>query len=313
MKWSYSLGLMALAALFPALTWAQNTVALFAPNLDFKDGAQRNTYVTKVAKALSDATGMKWSGQAFARASDFEAARASIDVAILDADYFTAKGGALKPVAMLTSNGQTMRPLKVIVKKGGSDKLYDYRQKRLAIVANTSMAASFVTASLLGNEIKANEYFSSVDEVRDVRSALNALEVGKADLTMVYDGYDAGFSTIYTSPAVALPVIVVNAARLTGEKAENVKKALLNIPVHASSFITGTTGFSAQDAGAYRRVSATKKTATLSYQPIENENVRVDYRSSSLKNRQDGIAFNPFQVQYVPSLEAFDKVLERNI
>lgn len=296
----------------PALCNAE-TVAIFAPNLDFKDGAERNAYVTKIAKSLSDATGLDWNAQAFARAADFESARSRIDVAILDADYYSSKGGALKPVGMLSASGQTSRAFKVITQRGASSKLYDYRGKRLAIVANTSMANAFVTASALGNEVKAKDYFGSVDEVRDVRSAINAIEVGKADISLVYDGYDGGFTTVYTSPAVGLPIVALNPSRLSGEKADRVKSALLNTKVRASSFITGIAPYNSGDAGSYRRVAMTRKTTSLSYMPIEPDVAKVEFQTAEFKERSEGIYFNPFQVQYVPTLESFDKKLDRKL
>lgn len=299
--------------LAPGLSYAANVVAIYAPNLDFKDGAERNAYVNKVAKALSSATGQSWEGRAFARAADFEAERSKVDVAILDADYFSGKSGSLRPVAMLSANGQTTRALKVIAKKGGSDKLYKYRGKRLALVSNASLASSFMTASALGNEIKASEYFSAIDEVRDVRSALNAVEMGKADLTLVYDGYDSGFTTVYMSSGVGLPIIAVNSARVTGENAETLKHALQNISVHTSSFITGSAVYNAGDAGAYRRIAATKKTSSLTYVPLEPEAVKVSLSGTVLQPRTDGIAFNPFQIQYVPSMSEFDRKLEQRL
>ena len=288
-------------------------VAIYAPNLDFKDGAERNAYVNKVAKALSSATGKSWEGRAFARAADFEAERSNVDVAILDADYFSGKSGSLHPVAMLSANGQTTRALKVIAKKGGSDKLYKYRGKRLALVSNASLAGSFMTASALGNEIKASEYFSAIDEVRDVRSALNAVEMGKADLTLVYDGYDSGFTTVYMSSGVGLPIIAVNSARVSGDSAETLKHALQNISVHTSTFITGSAVYNAGDAGAYRRIAGTRKSNALSYQPLEPETAKVSLTSSALQKRTDGIAFNPFQIQYVPSMSEFDRKLEQRL
>lgn len=299
-------------AAIPALCHAE-TVAIFAPNLDFKDGAERNAYVTKIAKSLSEATGANWTAQAFARAADFESARSNIDVVILDADYYSSKGGSLKPVGMLSASGQTSRSFKVITRRGASSKLYDYRGKRLAIVANTSMANAFVTASALGNEIKATEYFGSVDEVRDVRSAINAIEVGKADISLVYDGYDSGFTTVYTSPAVGLPIVAINGSRLSGEKAERVKSALLNTKVRASSFITGIASFDSSDAGSYRRVAMTRKSTSLSYMPIEPDVAKVDFQTAQFNDRNEGIYLNPFQVQYVPTLEDFDKKLDRKL
>ena len=187
------------------------------------------------------------------------------------------------------------------------------RGKRLAIVANTSMANAFVTASALGNEIKATEYFGSVDEVRDVRSAINAIEVGKADISLVYDGYDSGFTTVYTSPAVGLPIVAINGSRLSGEKAERVKSALLNTKVRASSFITGIASFDSSDAGSYRRVAMTRKSTSLSYMPIEPDVAKVDFQTAQFNDRNEGIYLNPFQVQYVPTIEAFDKKLDRKL
>lgn len=312
MKWQNFLAVSACFLLISSAAMAE-TVAFFAPNLDFKDGAERNAYVSKVARALSDATGTTWQAQAFARAADFENARANVDVAILDADYFSGKGASLRPVAMLSANGQTMRPMKVISGKGKSDKLYSYRDKRLALVSNTSMAPAFFTATALDNEIKAAEYFSSIDDVRDVRSALNAVEVGKADLALVYDGYDSGFTTIYTTQPVALPVVAINAARMTGDKAEKVKKTLLNLNVRGASFITGTAAYNAQDAGAYRRLALARKKSALKYLPVEPDTQAVAFRSAPISPRSTGIEMNPFQVQYVPPLRTLDKILERNL
>ncbi len=312
MKYSFSFFLAAILSLFPGLALAANIIAIYAPNLDFKDGGERNAYVNKIAKELSAQTGMQWEGQSFARAGDFEASKSSIDAVILDADYFSSKGGTFRPVAMLSSNGQTTRPLKLIATKSGSDKLYNYRGKRLAVVANLSLASSFVTASALGHEAKATEYFS-VEEVRDVRSAINALEVGKADLALVFDGYDSGFKTVYTSSPVALPIIAINSSKLTSEQAEKLKNALQNISVHAASFVTGSAAYSAADASAYRRIASTKRTTSLSYQPIEPETADISITSLKFSERNDGIIFDPFQIRYIPTIAEFDKKLEQSL
>ena len=299
--------------LTPAVASAQShIVAIFAPSLDFKDGAARNAFVSKVAKSLTDKTGMQWSASAFARASDFEAARSTVDLAILDSDYFSSKSGSLKPVAMLSSNGVTTKRLKVIAKRGSSDKLFNYRGKRLTIVASTPLVKSFFTANVLGNEVDADKYFSSIDEVRDVRSAINAIELGKADLTMLYDGYDSGFTTVYTSPAVALPVIAINVSKLSTSDAEAVKNALPSISVSAS-LVNGISNYSATDASAMKRLASEKKASSLDYQLMEPESVTIPVKPVVLSDRQEGIYFNPFQVTYVPTLEELDTVLDRRL
>ncbi|MBQ1267834.1 MAG: hypothetical protein IIY06_13980 [Proteobacteria bacterium] len=299
--------------LFPLIAFAQShTVAIFAPSLDFADGGARNAFVSKIAKSLSDQTGMTWTASAFARASDFESARSSVDLAILDADYFSGKSGSLKPIAMLSSNGSTSRRLKVIAKRGSSDKLFNYRGKRLTLVSSSSLVKSFFTSNVLGNEISVDKYFGSVDEARDLRSAINALELGKADLTMTFEGYESGFTTVYTSPAVALPVIAMNVSKFSSADAERVKQAVLEIKP-SSSIVNGIAAYSATDASAFKRIAGEKKENNLEYQVMDPENISIPVKAIVLKDRTDGMMFNPFLVNYIPTLDEVDLVLDKRL
>lgn len=312
----HKIGMALLTGLFvllPALAYAQtHTVAIFAPSLDFADGAARNAFVTKIAKSLSDKTGMTWTASAFARASDFEAARSTVDLAILDADYFSGKSGSLKPIAMLSSNGSTSRRLKVIAKRGSSDKLFNYRGKRLTLVSSSSLVKSFFTANVLGNEVNVDKYFSTVDEARDIRSAINALELGKADLTMTFEGYESGFTTVYTSPAVALPVVAMNVSKFSPEEAESVKQAVLEVKP-SSSIVNGIAAYNATDASSFKRIAGEKKENTLEYQAMDPENISIPVKTITLKDRTDGMMFDPFLVNYMPTLDELDLVLDKKL
>ncbi len=313
MKHFTALILEAALLCIPTLVMAQNVVALYTPSLDFADGAQRNEYINKIAKGLSEKTGQPWEGRAFGKASDFEADRSNISIAILDADYFLSKGGSLKPVAMLSASGQTKRPMKIIAKRGKGDKLYQFRNKRFAVVSSSSLTASFISSSALGNEVKATSYFASLDDVHNVRAAINAVDMGKNDLAMVFDGYDSGFTTIYTTPAVGLPVVAINPALVSGTDADRVKSAAQNLSAR-TSFITGTTAYSASDAAAYRNIANTQKSNTLSYQPIESsDSNKVDLSMIPMNSRNRGIDLNPFQIQYFPTITEFDKKLEERL
>ena len=267
---------------FPGIVLGQNIVAIYTPGLDFQDGNARNQYINQIAQVLSDKTGMNWQGKSYARSSDFESNVSSVDVAILDADYYSIKNNGFQPVAMLSAGGQTKRPLKLITRKGNSDKLYQYKSKRLTVAAPSSQTFAFITSSALGNEAKATDYFSTVDDARDTRAAINAVEMGNADLTLVFDGYDKGFTTIYTTPPVGLPVVAANTKRLSGDQLKTVKSALQNISLKTSTFITGTTSYDESSAHAYKTIAQTKKT-TLSFQPSEPENYKFKPSSISLK------------------------------
>lgn len=305
--------LTTIGILLPAVAFAQNhTVAIFAPSLDFADGAARNAFVSKIAKSLSDQTGMNWTASAFARASDFEAARASVDLAILDADYFSGKSGTLKPVAMLSSNGSTSRRMKVIAKRGSSDKLFHYRGKRLALVSSSSLVRAFFTSNVLGHEISVENYFASVEDARDLRSAMNALELGKADLTMTFEGNESGFTTVYTSPAVALPVIAMNVSKFSSADAEKVKQAVLQVKV-SSSIINGVSAYSATDASAFKRIAGEKRANHLEYQLMEPENVTIPIKPLVLNDRTEGIMLDPFLVNYIPTLHELDAALDKRL
>ena len=298
--------------LIPGIANAQNVVALYTPSLDFQDGVARNQFVSQVAKILTDSTGQAWEGKAFARASDFESSLSSTSVAILDADYFTAKSNGLQPVAMLASNGSNKRAMKVIVRKGGSDKLYAYRNQRFSLVSASPYGAAFLTASALDHEIKANDYFSSLTDAHNIRSSINAVAMGNADLTMAFDGYDSGFTTVYTTPAVGLPVIAVNTSKITGKQLESVKSVLQNLPVK-TSIITGSTRYDASAASAYQKLAQSKKSASLTYQPAEPENIRFKTSNLSLPAGKTGIPMNPGLVEFAPSLTELDKRLERRL
>lgn len=305
--------LTTIGILLPAVAFAQNhTVAIFAPSLDFADGAARNAFVSKIAKSLSDQTGMNWTASAFARASDFEAARASVDLAILDADYFSGKSGTLKPVAMLSSNGSTSRRMKVIAKRGSSDKLFHYRGKRLALVSSSSLVRAFFTSNVLGHEISVENYFASVEDARDLRSAMNALELGKADLTMTFEGNESGFTTVYTSPAVALPVVAMNVSKFSSADAEKVKQAVLQVKV-SSSIINGVSAYSATDASAFKRIAGEKRANHLEYQLMEPENVTIPIKPLVLNDRTEGIMLDPFLVNYIPTLHELDAALDKRL
>lgn len=298
--------------LLPGISMAQNIVALYTPSLNFQDGGARNQFVNQIAKVLSDKTGQSWEGKAFARSSDFESSRSTIDVAVLDADYFSSKSQGLQAVAMLSADGSNKRPLKLIARKGKSDKLYDYRDHKIALSFGSAYANSFLTASALGHEINANEYFSSLDEAKDIHTAINAVEMGNADLTIAFDGYDSGFTTIYTSPAVGLPVIAINTSKVSDTTLNTIKPVLQNLAVK-TSFITGSTTYDASAANTYQNIAKSKKPASLSYQPAEPENIKFKTSNLSLPSGQSGLPLNPRLIRFTPSVSSLDGQLERRL
>ena len=136
--------------------------------------------------------------------------------------------------------------------------------------------------------------------------------MGNAELTLAFDGYDSGFTTVYTSPAVGLPVIAVNPSRVSEGMLNTLKPVLQNLPVK-TAFITGSTSYDAKAANAYQSIAQSKKPAHLSYQPAESENVKFKSSTMSLPAGSTGIVPDPGIIRFTPSLSSFDGQLERRL
>lgn len=311
-KLSYIL-LFFFICLVPVAVSAQSyTVAIFAPSLDFKDGAARNEYVSKVAAAFTKASRVNWTGQAFARASDFEAARSSADVVIVDSDYYSTKLSNLTPVAMLTGSGSTSQKMKLIAKRGSSDKLYNYRGKRLVLVSGSGLNKKFVEATALGNEVALEQYFGSIEEVRDVRSALNAIDLGKADITLAYDGYASSYTSVYTTPSVGLPVIALSSNRLGAQQLEAIKGAAKSLGISAASLVSSSSSFSSGDANNMKNASGSQK-SNMSYALMDPQSSKIQVYSTPLLPKTNGLFLNPSVVYTGPVLSSLDKKLDRKL
>ena len=118
---------------------------------------------------------------------------------------------------------------------------------------------------------------------------------------------------MYSSPAVALPIIALNGTRIKGDDAEKLKEVLQNINIRTSSFVTGTTAYSANDAASYKRVANSTKSNELTYQILEPEIVKVSMTTVKLNSAHDGLEFNPRRVMYIPSMDEFDRKLEQSL
>lgn len=248
------LGVLLAAMASPAHAEEAYTVALFTPGLDFKDGVERNDFISRVAEELTADTGVVWQGKAFARRADFEAAlrKDSLDVVIVDGDYFAARGARFDPVASLkASGGATARKMLLVVASGsGVDELHELLGRTLTVPeAASELTARFFAGDVLGGELAADKFFGRIDEAKDVRAAINAVELGKADAALVFDGYDGSLRTIATTAAVPLPIVAVTSQRIEGDLLTRTRAAARALDVSGARLVSGSTGY---DEGAVR-------------------------------------------------------------
>lgn len=191
--------------------WAQEgrvyTVALYAPGLDFGDGVAKAGFVERAAQALSQRTGLPCRGVAFARAEDLQAQvkDQKIDFAILGGDFYAASGLG-KPLAWASGAA----PLALVARPGEAGSLAKLKGKTLILPPPGAAYEGFVTSTALDHEAKAKNFFK-IKYTKDVESAVAAVNLGQADLTVALEPYAlrSGLSVVYrVQGAGPLPVAV---------------------------------------------------------------------------------------------------------
>src|SRR5437764_14076037 len=83
------------------------TIAIYAPNAPFQSGADRFSFVNRLAQQVTSAAGVPATGKAFTRAADLELAikNKQIEFAIIDGVYLAERGVPYPVLATATSGG----------------------------------------------------------------------------------------------------------------------------------------------------------------------------------------------------------------
>ena len=197
------------------------TVGLFAPTAPFPSTAARVEFASKLGDQLGKALGGTGGGKVFARAGDFAAAvkQGEVTVALVDATYLAAAGGAYTVIAGAVRDGETQHGWQLVAR--GGDKIAALRGKRVLVPGIGGREADFVVDVLFGGEI-GKDYFGKIEPAPDTASALAALGLGKADAAIVPTGVELppGTSAVLTLPTLSGPVLVAYGAQSAQRKAQ---------------------------------------------------------------------------------------------
>ncbi len=230
------------------------TVALFAPDINFSDAISKAGFVNAVASALSSRTGLKWRGQSFGQAGDFSAAARSggVDYAIIGGTY-CASSCVGTPVAFASGQGA------MSVVGRGAESVAAMRGRTLILPQPSKAYEGFVSATLLGHQVEASEFFV-IKTTGDARSALAAVQIGQADLTVAFDAYAVGLGVLYKTSASPLPVVTQVNQALDPELAARIASAFRGVGVQGGGIITGFGG-SGEGLQAFRGFAFSKAPA----------------------------------------------------
>lgn len=226
------------------------TVGLFAPTAPFPTTAARVELASRLGDEVGKTLGVSATGKVFARAGDFAAAvkRGEVSVALVDATYLAAAGGNYTVLASSVRAGDASHSWQLVAR--GAKKIGDLRGKRVLVPSVGGRETDFVTAALLGGEVK-KDFFASIEAAPDTASALAALGLGKTDAAFVPAGVElpAGASVVVKLPAIAGPVLVAYGSLPAAQRT--------TLAGAATSFHGDATlsGFKAADADAVRALA----------------------------------------------------------
>lgn len=202
-------------------------VGLYAPAAPFAGTSARQDYVSRLAKHLGAATGVKAVGRVYSRAGDFASAVKAGDLqfAVVDAAYLASLGSPYTVLAVATRGGDTDSSWQLVT-RGSESTIAELKGKTLLCPAIGGRETEFVTNALLGGEI-GKGFFAKIDTSPDVASALTALGLDRADAAVFPGGLDlpSGATKLATLPSVPWPVLVAFSSA-SGERRTQVLDAV---------------------------------------------------------------------------------------
>ena len=211
------------------------TVGLYAPSLPFGDSLARARYAEMLAKSLESAIGQTVRGRAFATAGEFQSqvAAGALDFAVVDAS-FAFEHGNLKPLAQAVSGGNPARALVVATGAGGANVSALAGQSFVLFDVGPS-EDRFVANFIFQGQIAA-DYFKRGKSVRDAQAAVSSVKLGKAQVTLTYEGATGGLASVFTSRPAPLPIFVQARDAVEPSLLAAVKKAAVGLPAGTDVF-----------------------------------------------------------------------------
>lgn len=194
-----------LAGATPVLAQKVYNVGVYLPNTRFSDSAAQGSFASRVAKGLSDATGLQFRGRSYGSAGALKSAigRGLVDFAILDALYF-ASNMAYRPLA----SGGPRETMSLLVSKGFRS-VAELKGKVLVTPQSSSNDANFYANYILSAEVIAKSFFSKVLHRSNISAAITMVSTGRADAVFAYARYAGGLRVLFSGRKVPAPVFVL--------------------------------------------------------------------------------------------------------
>jgi hypothetical protein len=210
------------------------SVGVYMPSVYFPDSLARARYAETLARGLEGALGQPVRGRAFGASGEFQAqvAAGGVDFAAVDAAYAIQHGG-FEPLAQAQSGGNPARPL-IVLASGGAGSVSALAGQPIVLFDVGANEDRFLSNFVFQGQV-GPDYFKRAKPVRDAQAALSVVQLGKARVTLGYEGSGGGLSPVFTSRAAPLPVFVRVRAVEPGVAAA-VKKAVVGLAAPTEAY-----------------------------------------------------------------------------
>jgi hypothetical protein len=248
-------------------------LGVYTPGVIFGDSLGKARFAEQVASALSQRTGLRFTGKAFARASDLKAPQ--VDFAVVDGAWYAATGPGT-PLAWASGQdrlvvvGNAAAPGGVVAGLKG---------KTLILPPPVSAYEGYVSSTLLGHQARARDFFK-IEESKDTQSALAAVKLGRAELTVTFQSYAEaqGLPILHAGVEGPLPVAVQINPAVEEEVSRKVAAAFQGLTAPGGQGLF--TGFGGGGEGVRAFLARSRSKATLP-RPVmaEAPRVRLDFEA----------------------------------
>jgi ABC-type amino acid transport substrate-binding protein len=249
------------------------TIAIYAPNAPFQSGADRFSFITRLAQQVTSAAGVPAVGKAFVRSSDLEAAikNKQVDFAVIDGVYLAERGVPYAVLATATSGGETSP--KWALFSSTATKIDELQGKKLSIASSGPRDAEFASNALFDGEVQIGKFFVAQNKAPDIASAVQAVSLKKADAVFAPESQGNGLHKLFdVRDRVPNAAFCEIGAGLAPDLVSKVKAAVLG---HGAAG-PGLDGWKPSSGEPYRSLAARMGSRVRRPVMVEPEVVRIE-------------------------------------
>jgi hypothetical protein len=249
------------------------TIAIYAPNAPFQSGADRFSFVNRLAQQVTSAAGVPAVGKAFTRSSDLELAirNKQVEFAIIDGVYLAERGVPYPVLATATSGGDTAPRWALF--SGSVDKIDQLQGKKLSIATSGPRDSDFASNALFDGELQVGKFFAGQNKAPDIAAAVAAVSLHKADAVFAPESEGKGLKKLFdVRDRVPNAAFCEVGSALAPDLVAKVKAAVL---AHGAAG-PGLDGWKASSAEPYRALAGRMGARVRRPVMVEPEVVRIE-------------------------------------